>query len=208
MRGLGAVHPALAGLQHREHRAERAHHGDRGLERRVINETRFQFMNSNSVETGNNSLPSINVLQSFSGGGSQVGRSYDRQEALRASELSRLGRRDSIRSKPDSAFVLYQDDNYSAQNFGGSFQFASGVGPHVGRQQQPVPGCNTATGVTTTCVQLQSIQVYQRTLLFQTLGYTPAQIRASGGGASQFSIAAGNSLHGSEPDRYRCLCAG
>jgi len=36
-----------------------------------------------------------------------------------------------------------------------------------------------------------SIEQYQRTLLFQQLGYSPAQIRALGGAARQFSIIAG-----------------
>jgi hypothetical protein len=36
------------------------------------------------------------------------------------------------------------------------------------------------------------LEQYRRTLLFGQLGYSPAQIRALGGGASQFSIAGGN----------------
>ncbi len=36
-----------------------------------------------------------------------------------------------------------------------------------------------------------SIQTYQQTLALQQAGYTPAQIRAAGGGAAQFSIGAG-----------------
>ena len=39
--------------------------------------------------------------------------------------------------------------------------------------------------------QVSSIEVYRRTLLFQQMGYTPAEIRAYGAGASQFTINAG-----------------
>jgi hypothetical protein len=42
-------------------------------------------------------------------------------------------------------------------------------------------------------VNISSIEEYQRTLLFQQLGYSSAQIRQLGGGASQFSINTGNS---------------
>ena len=41
-------------------------------------------------------------------------------------------------------------------------------------------------------VTLSSLERYQRTLMFQSLGYSTAQILALGGGASQFSIASGN----------------
>jgi outer membrane receptor for ferrienterochelin and colicin len=39
-------------------------------------------------------------------------------------------------------------------------------------------------------VNIDSIERYRRTLLFQQMGFTGAQIRALGGGATQFSISA------------------
>jgi hypothetical protein len=41
-------------------------------------------------------------------------------------------------------------------------------------------------------VNIDSIESYRRTLVFQQMGDSPSQIRALGGGASQFSINAGN----------------
>jgi outer membrane receptor protein involved in Fe transport len=41
-------------------------------------------------------------------------------------------------------------------------------------------------------VNIDSIESYRRTLVFQQMGLSPSQIRALGGGASQFSINAGN----------------
>ena len=41
-------------------------------------------------------------------------------------------------------------------------------------------------------VNISSIEEYRRTLLFQQLGYSGAQIRQLGGGASQLSINTGN----------------
>jgi hypothetical protein len=43
-------------------------------------------------------------------------------------------------------------------------------------------------------VNIDSIERYRRTLLFQQMGFTGAQIRALGGGAAQFSISAGDPL--------------
>jgi hypothetical protein len=40
--------------------------------------------------------------------------------------------------------------------------------------------------------RITSTEQYRRTLLFLSMGYSFPQIRALGGGASQFSIAAGN----------------
>ncbi len=44
------------------------------------------------------------------------------------------------------------------------------------------------------CVQLQSIDVYQRTLALQSMNYTAAQIQQLGGGPAQFTINRGSPL--------------
>jgi hypothetical protein len=74
------------------------------------------------------------------------------------------------------------DDSVSPQNFNGTFTFAGGtLAPVLNAENQPLPEMAPIT----------SIESYRRTLLFQQLGDTPAQIRALGGGATQFSIATG-----------------
>jgi hypothetical protein len=61
-----------------------------------------------------------------------------------------------------------KDSSFSPQNFGGTFVFfGAGAG-------------------------LPRIQRYQRTIILQEQGATPAQIRAAGGGASQFRLSSGN----------------
>ena len=62
-------------------------------------------------------------------------------------------------------------DSTSPQNFGGAFTF--GGGPGAGFES------------------ISSIERYRRTLLFQRMGLSPAQSRALGGGATQFSVSAG-----------------
>jgi len=63
--------------------------------------------------------------------------------------------------------------NISPQNFGGTWTFAGSR------------TIGNATGLT-------SIEVYQTTLKGLQAGLSPALIRAAGGGATQFTIAAGN----------------
>src|SRR5262249_38966795 len=72
-------------------------------------------------------------------------------------------------------------DNTSPQNFGGTFTFGGGLAPVLAgnRPDRPV------------LAPITSIERYRRTLLFQRMGLSPAQIRALGGGATQFSINTG-----------------
>jgi hypothetical protein len=165
------------------------------LSAKVINETRFQFINTNSVETGNNSLPSVNVLQAFSGGGSQVGRTYDRQASFELQNYTSFSK-GTHSMKVGLRVRSTLEDSFSPQNFGGSFQFASTLAPALDGNNNPVAGCDPANGVTTSCVTLSSIQLYQRTLQLQSLGLSPAQVKAAGAGPTQFSIASGNPFIG------------
>jgi hypothetical protein len=83
---------------------------------------------------------------------------------------------------------LLTDDNLSPNNFNGSFTFSGGLAPQFDANNQPLLD---AAGQMI-LVQIDSIERYRRTLLFQQLGDSPTQIRNLGGGAAQFSIAAGN----------------
>ena len=65
--------------------------------------------------------------------------------------------------------------------------FDGGLGPELDANNQPVLDASGQPLV----VPITSIEQYRRTLLFQGLGYSPQQIRNLGGGASQFTIAAG-----------------
>ena len=75
-----------------------------------------------------------------------------------------------------------RDTATSRSNFNGTYTFFGGNGPQLDANNQPIAG---------TSIPLTALQVYQRTLLFQKLGYTADQVRALGGGATQFSITAG-----------------
>src|SRR5947208_11017826 len=138
----------------------------------VVNEVRFQYFRSNMENLANSLTPAIQVLGSFNGGGAQVGHSFDTQSSYEFQDyISILHGRHSFRFGVRARGAT--DDNISPQNFGGSFTFAGGVGPQLDANNQPVVD---ASG-NPVMVRIDSIERYRRTLLFQGLGSTPANIR-------------------------------
>jgi hypothetical protein len=129
----------------------------------------------------NSDGPTIQVLQSFNDGGANLGRNFDTQNSYELQNYTSIVKgshawRFGVRLRGQT------DNNVSPQNFNGTFTFAGGtLAPVLNAHNQP----ESTTGL------ISSIESYRRTLLFQQLGYTPAAIRALGGGATQFSIATG-----------------
>jgi hypothetical protein len=147
----------------------------------AINETRFQYYRNANQMRAFNETPVIQVLGSFNGGGSQLGQSADTQNSfefqnytsvLRGSHSWRFG----VRLREQF------EDSASPVNFNGTYTFGGGDAPVLDAANQPL-GNQTE--------QISSIERYRRTILFQSLGYSPAQVRLLGGGATQFSISAG-----------------
>ena len=156
----------------------------------AVNETRFQYARSRNDQFGDNALPAIAVTESFTGGGSQVGRASNLSNHFELQNNTSIGHRThtfrfGFRARRNSISDL------SPANFGGTFTFF-GVGnaPVLDAASQVVTDASGAPQTT----PISSLEQYRRTLLFQQLGDTAAQIRALGGGASQFSIAGGNPL--------------
>ncbi len=157
------------------------------LGKSAINETRFQFFRVDGSTAANDLSPSLQVIGAFNGGGAQVGRSsqlsnsfeiQNNTSIIRGAHSIRFGarvRREAV-------------DDLSPLNFAGSFTFGGGPAPVLNGANQPVLD---STGQPM-LVTIDSIERYRRTLLFGRLGFAPAQIRALGGGATQFSLNAGN----------------
>jgi len=141
------------------------------LNKTTVNETRFQFNHQTSGDTADNSIPTIQVQDAFTGGGSQIGLSSNQQNRFELTNNTSIARGlHTIRfgARLRSTHIT----NISPQNFGGTWTFA-------GSRQIGNPNA------------LTSIQVYQITLQDLNAGLSPAAIRAAGGGATQFTIAAG-----------------
>ncbi len=158
------------------------------LNSRAVNETRFQWTRSYSNSLGNNSIPQLSVAGAFTGGGNQNGHSYSTAKHFEVQNYTSLSRgthtvRFGLRLRRESS------QSYSPSGYGGTFSFLGGIGPVLDANNQVVIDPTTGLPEST---QITSIEQYRRTLLFQQLGDTPAQIRALGGGASQFTISTGN----------------
>src|SRR5579885_583048 len=153
----------------------------------TVNETRFQYYRSATQSIANSADPAIQVLGSFTGGGSTVGHTFDTQNSYELQNYTSMVRgthslRFGVRLRGQT------DANTAPQNFNGTFTFAGGgLAPELDAANQPVLGA----GGQPVLVPIDSIERYRRTLLFASLGDTPAEIRALGGGATQFSLNAG-----------------
>ena len=142
------------------------------INKRTVNETRFQFNHQTSGDTADNSVPTVNVQEAFTGGGSQIGRASNKQNRFEITNITSLALGNhSIKfgARARTASIT----SISPNNFGGTWTF-SGT-----RNLANVQG-------------LTSIQAYQITQQGLQQGLTGAQIRALGGGATQFSINTGS----------------
>ena len=154
----------------------------------TINETRFQYYRSAARMTANNASPVVTVLGSFNGGGATVGQSSDTQNSFELQNYTSM-----LRGKHSWKFGArlraQMDDSVAPQNFNGTFTFGGGgLEPVLNSSNAPV----LDSADQPVLAPITSIERYRRTLLFQQLGYSPAAIRALGGGATQFSINGGN----------------
>lgn len=165
------------------------------LSTKIVNQFRFQFLHQHQHQDSPDTDPSISVTNAFYGGGplnaayQYIHHHYEFQDYLTAVEGAHTWEF-GIRVRA----VSIQDS--STSNFDGTYTFGGAYAPVLDANNQPVvPGivCNQSTPAPG-CQTISSIQQYQRTLLFQRLGYSPALIRQLGGGPSQFSINAGNPL--------------
>jgi len=153
----------------------------------VVNETRFQFTHSSRNQEGDSSLPTIRVLDAFTGGGSQVGFSFNKENRWEiGNNTSWALKTHALKFGVRVRGVSISDS--SPNNFAGTFTFAgTGLAPQLDANNQVVLSAGQPV-----LVPITSIERYRRTLLFQQQGLSSAQIRALGGGPTQFTIAGGN----------------
>ncbi|MDT4896268.1 MAG: hypothetical protein QOH25_1345 [Acidobacteriota bacterium] len=93
------------------------------LNPKVINETRFQYTHSSNEQDGDNAVPGIQVLDAFTGGGSQVGLSFNRESRweLQNYSTATVGSQHVLRFGVRLRGVKVT--NASQNNFGGTFIF-------------------------------------------------------------------------------------
>ena len=152
----------------------------------AMNETRFQFYRNDFQTVPNSATPAIQVLGAFNGGGTPVGNSRNTQQDLEFHNITTIAHgshtvRFGIRAR------VGKISDIAPQNFNGTFTFNGGLAPVLDANNTSVLDASGQPQL----AAILGIERYRRTLLFQQLGYSPAQIRAAGGGAAQFTIASG-----------------
>lgn len=157
------------------------------LSSQAINETRLQFVRTSTGSRGNSSVPTINVSDAFIGGGTEIGRSSSNQNRWEIQNYTYYVSGGHTRRWGARLRAVAISD-VAPQNFGGTFRFSSGPGPQLDANNQIA---RDAAGQPVS-IPLTALERYRRTILFQRQGRTGAQISALGGGASQFSITAGD----------------
>lgn len=154
----------------------------------MINELRFQFTRANLGEEADSSAPSIQVLDSFNGGGPQLRRSTrgetgwdlnDIVSVVHGKHYARVGGR--LRG--------VRVDEMALPNPGGTYTFAGGFAPSLDADGRAVLDPSNGLPV---LVPITSLERYRRTQFFLSRGLAPAEVRALGGGASQFSVVTGD----------------
>jgi hypothetical protein len=122
------------------------------------------------------------VSEAFTGGGSQVGQSHSTTKDWELTNNTSF----AIRAHSLKAGIRLRGvhvDQFSPQNFGGTYTFFGGSpGPVLDANDQTTGEADFIT----------SIERYRRTQVFLAQGLNGIQIRALGGGASQFSLSSGN----------------
>src|SRR5689334_5802043 len=110
------------------------------ISKTIVNETRFQFEHSRNLQNADNSIPTINVSEAFTGGGSQVGQSNSttRDWELTNNTSFAMGRH---ALKAGARLRGVHIDQISPQNFGGTYTFFGGaLGPKLDGNLQLVGG--------------------------------------------------------------------
>ncbi|MBP6704650.1 MAG: TonB-dependent receptor [Vicinamibacteria bacterium] len=152
-----------------------------------VNEIRMRFSKSGRNQKALDPSPTLVVQDSFTSGGAAVGISTNDGTRFELTDVvSWATRKHAFRA----GFRVRRNttDETSRNNFAGVVTFAGGSGPELDANFNPIPGPG---GVPNT-VTLSSLERYRRTLGLQARGLSPAEIRALGGGATQYLVAGGN----------------
>ena len=152
------------------------------INKSIINETRFQFERNGNLSDADNSLPTLEVQDAFTGGGSQVGQAHNDTNSWELTNNTTFARGPHS-MKFGVRYRSVDISNFSPSNFGGTYTFFGGAfAPNVNADGDAVAGAAIVS----------SIERYRRTLLFIEQGRNPLDIRLLGGGANQFRLATGN----------------
>ena len=156
------------------------------LNRTTVNELRYQYLRQSLNRTPASTSAAVNVLDAFTGGGSAAGAFSQIQSLNEAQDyLTKSMGAHTVVLGGQARLLEFQ--NASPLDFNGQYVFSGGKAPTLDANNQPVLGTNGLPVMES----ISSLERYRRTLVLEGLGLTSAQIRALGGGASQYTVATG-----------------
>ncbi|MCU1309219.1 MAG: Oar protein [Candidatus Angelobacter sp.] len=147
----------------------------------TINETRFQYNRNRNSQTPQNLSSAISVLGAFVGGGNSSGTNVDHNDRYEVQNYTSMSRGKHF-IKFGGRLRASHEVNSTTGGFNGTFTFTNCFAALPGNNPCPGGLPNTA---------LSAYQITQQGL---QNGLTTAQIRAAGGGASQFILTTGQPL--------------
>lgn len=151
------------------------------INKTIINETRLEFEHNTTVQSADNSIPTLDVQEAFTGGGSQVGQSHNDTNDWELTNNTTMAHGPHS-LKFGGRFRSVSIDQFSPQNFGGTYTFFGGAFGPIFNSNGDAIGIDV----------ISSIERYRRTVVFLEQGKTPAEVRLLGGGATQFRLSDGN----------------
>ena len=156
------------------------------LNKKTVNETRFQFIRSGFDQTPLSDATAVNVLEAFTSGGATVGDSFNRNTRWEVTNTTmRAEGLHSLKFGARLRGVSVRD--FSENNFNGMFTFGGGEARTVAFDSSGNPVLGPALPIT-------SIARFSQTEQFLRAGATPAQIAAFQLGPTQLSINGGEPL--------------
>ncbi len=146
---------------------------------KTVNETRFQYEVENRDQIGDNSIPTINVSSAFTGGGSQIGLSFNHSKSYELQNYTTTAvganSQHSLKFGVRLRGISFKDR--SENNFGGSFTF-----PGVSEIRRNST-CDPATD--STCIispAVSPLEQYRQNILGNTdPRFNPSQFSVSTG---------------------------
>ena len=159
------------------------------LNQNAINETRFQFTREHRRREGDASSPAISVNEAVIGGGARIGSAFNNEDRWELHNYTSWTQgRHTLKAGGQLRGAHIADS--SNEGFNGEFNFGGGLAPQLDANDQVVLNADGEP----VFVPITSIERYRRTILFQRQGLPPEEIRELGGGATFFSLNAGNPL--------------
>jgi hypothetical protein len=108
------------------------------INEKMVNETRLQITHSINRQIARNAIPSLNVADSFLGGGAQVGNASNTQDR---GELQNFTSWQAGKHfvKVGGRYRYVSVKSIAPSNFGGTYTFSGGAGPALDANDQIIP---------------------------------------------------------------------